>query len=66
MIDPRVRSADRLSEETGLAVLETIPHIADQRERRRAAWATFMTVVLILLTLAGGAAAIAAGFLGYL
>jgi len=66
MIDPRVRSAERLSEETGLAVLETIPHIADQRERRRAAWATFMTAVLILLTLAGGAAAIAAGFLGYL
>jgi len=66
MIDPRVRSAERLSEETGLPVLETIPHIADQRERRRAAWATFMTVVLILLTLAGGAAAIAAGFLGYL
>jgi polysaccharide chain length determinant protein (PEP-CTERM system associated) len=66
LIDPRVRSAERLTGNSGIQVLETIPHMDTVRDRRRRRWGTFFAVVICTAGLAGVVVALAGRQLGML
>jgi polysaccharide chain length determinant protein (PEP-CTERM system associated) len=66
LVDPRVRSAERLTGNSGIQVLETIPHMDTVRDRRGRRWATFFAVLIGVAGAAGVIAALVGRQLGIL
>lgn len=66
LVDPRVRSAERLTRDSGIQVLETIPHMDTVGDRRLRNLGTFVAVLIGIAGVAGVIAALAGRQLGIL
>ncbi len=53
LVDPRVRSAERLTRDNGIQVLETIPHMDTVRDRRLRNLGTFFAGLIVIAGVTG-------------
>ncbi|WP_067561406.1 XrtA system polysaccharide chain length determinant [Halofilum ochraceum] len=66
LVDPRVRSAERLTRDSGTQVLETIPHMDTVGDRRLRSLGTFFAVLIGVAGVAGVIAALVGRQMGIL